>query len=582
MSHSPVSKISYIYTHHRTVGTTGYFSCEPSPAPALEEALSLFESRPNDSFLKQYLLRLLSLLDNKAFGKLLADFLDNDSDCQDAPALASLFLEWIQISPSPPDRSRQEALEKIASRKGRILIAAPPPAAAKCAAIANVNIHGHKLLSPEDMRVFYDLYSQGRLQEEADCLTEQKGFLEGERQKLLSHGQPPREKIDPKITFARAMGALQSAGLLAGPEMRHEASLSPIALLRDWRIDMDIENGNVSHSLRGASTAFGRGLSLAGARAACAMEIVERASAYASIENGVALCKVAKRTGNAELLHATCNGLEEAGLLALDTELFCQTANSRDIYFHWLEGANRMGEPIFVPAQLVFLFCNLDEPDILASPGSSGLASGNDLTEAKLSALAEILERSAHASTPFILENCFELSAHDARIRSLLEDYRARNIRVRFQDISLESGFPAYRCFVTAMDGRVAQATGANLDGKRAIISALTETPWPYVWAKPAPWGTPSGPGPGKLPLRMLEDLPDYSLPSTETNLALLENMLGQQGREPVYVDITRSDLHIPVVRALVPGLGMEADFDQFNAPSPTFFARWLLAGNLP
>ena len=179
------------------------------------------------------------------------------------------------------------------------------------------------------------------------------------------------------------------------------------------------------------------------------------------------------------------------------------------------------------------------------------------------------MERDAEATTPFRREGCFVLKSRDERLQALLDDYAARGIQIQFQDITTELGVPAYRCFVMSRRGEVAQATGANLCGSRAALAALTEVPWPY------PYGEPTGPALGGLPVRWLEDLPDYSLPSAEASCTLLERTLCAQGRTPLYVDISRKDLDMPVVRALVPGLELTADFDRFSRPSLRLLARY-------
>ena len=224
---------------------------------------------------------------------------------------------------------------------------------------------------------------------------------------------------------------------------------------------------------------------------------------------------------------------------------------------------------MLVPAQAVFLFCNLDEQSLFLAGGSTGLASGNTEAEARLAALTEIVERDAEATTPFSREGCFVLKSRDERLQALLDDYAARGIQIQFQDITTELGVPVYRCFVMSRRGEVAQATGANLCGSRAALAALTEVPWPY------PYGEPTGPALGGLPVRWLEDLPDYSLPSAEASCKLLEKTLCAQGRTPLYVDISRKDLDMPVVRALVPGLELTADFDRFSRPSLRLLARY-------
>lgn len=80
---------------------------------------------------------------------------------------------------------------------------------------------------------------------------------------LQADAGPAWQRPPPQETFLRALDALMEADLIVGPEMRHEASLSPIALLRAWRVDVGVSSGRQQYSLRGEATAYGRGLSLA-------------------------------------------------------------------------------------------------------------------------------------------------------------------------------------------------------------------------------------------------------------------------------------------------------------------------------
>ena len=76
--------------------------------------------------------------------------------------------------------------------------------------------------------------------------------------------------------------------------------------------------------------------------------------------------------------------------------------------------------------------------------------------------------------------------------------------------------------------------------------------------------------------MRDLEDLPDLSLPAPAAELRLLESVLEAQGRRPLYVDLTRADLDLPVVRALVPGLALTSEWERFSRPGLRLFARYL------
>ena len=69
--------------------------------------------------------------------------------------------------------------------------------------------------------------------------------------------------------------------------------------------------------------------------------------------------------------------------------------------------------------------------------------------------------------------------------------------------------------------------------------------------------------------MRMLEDLPDHSTGSAAGDLALLEAILKGRGFSPLYADLTKRELRLPVFRAIVPGLEIVSDFDRFTRISP-------------
>ena len=582
-----VPHTDYAYIHAETLATTGYFSCEPPSSLSLDDALAQLEETPLDDFLHQHLLRALSKKRPEELRDLAATCYDAAVDVFTRPALAGLLLEcalllpaWREaydaFAPFPAD-----AMTRLAPASPAIYLrAALQPergAVAVWSAAFRGNICGHHVLPRPDETDMPPLFSREALEKTAEEMSARAGVLAREHARMAAEHWTPRERPPAGETFLRAVDALMEAGFIDGPEMRHEASLSPIALLRSWRVDVSVRNGRLSHTLRGQATAYGRGLSLAQARASYAMEIVERASAYVSVGPGEEGSGglVLDRKLPLPLVRARYAELTARGRPALNPDLLPLEAPCPDAPLHWLTARSVDGGEVLVPAQAVFLFCNLDEPGLFLAGGSTGLASGNSLDEAKVAALTEIMERDAEATTPFSRARCFTLRSRDPRIQSLLEDYAARGIRVQFQDITTELGLPAYQCFVTAHDGVVARATGAGLNGARAALAALTETPWPYVWAQPAPFGRASGPGLAGLPERVLEDLPDYSLPSAEANRRLLECVLAAHGRSPLYVELSRADLALPVVRALIPGLELNAEWDGFSRPSLRFFARY-------
>ncbi|MDR2694869.1 MAG: YcaO-like family protein [Deltaproteobacteria bacterium] len=550
--------IHYTYAHSATEGTTGYFSCEPAADISFERALALLESAPQDEFLHRHLLRRCTALPLADLEALAPRALRGEK------ALAALLLECALLAPH---------LAPLAQRF------APDAATRFCASSPLIHLRWRQLEDRALHQAWNELFAANQTQlhpmphpEDSD-LPFPYADADSDRAAPVTLAQlcgqfrpPPGEARPPaRETAALALERLEEHGLLAGQEMRHEASLSPIALLRSWKLAVSVRNGALDYSLRGTATSYGRGLSLAAARASCLMEIVERASSYLSV-NGDELPQLARP---ARLVRERFSRLRDRAE-AIDPAALLPDVPYRDEALHWMPAAAaRDGRAVLVPLQAVGLFCNLDEPALFEAPGSTGLASGNTWEEAKESALTEILERDAEATTPYRRTLCFELCAQRPDLAALLEDYAARGIRIRFQSLTSEFGMPCFACFVVGNHGEVARACGAGLDGGRAALAALTETPWPY------PNGPLSGPGLRGLPQRLLEKLPVYDQGSAAANSALLEQVLLANGCEPLYVDLTRADLRFPVLRALVPGLAATAP-GAFGRVNRRLFANYL------
>lgn len=564
--------VSYIFTHARTEGATGWYACLPEFAESLERELARLASRPLDSFLRQKLLSDLAGLPASALQDLARRCLAPESpdasraETSDAEAwrgvVACLLLERAALG----DEARfQDFLEDL--RKAADVRLSPFPDILQGGNAGNEYWAGLIKNLPE--RPPAAILDASRFKNLPD-LEKWGGSLNRARAAFIFQGEA-KERPRPGETAVLARERLERAGLLLGPEMRHEASLSPIALLRQWQVNAEINHARHRHTLKGAATAFGRGLSLAQARASCLMEIVERASAHLSVRPG-------GEYGQGEVVGLVC---PRSLVYGSETELrgerlYTPMADGdwRDVPLYWLEGEDAAGGKVLAPAQAVFLFSNLDEASVYEREASTGLASGSSMPEARLAALAEILERDACATTLFDWRHCFIPASRDEKLQGLLDDYRAKRIFLVMQDISNESGFPVYRCIVRDAQGQACFASGAGLDGQKAALSALTETPWPYSWSSPFPSERISTPPPAGLPLRYLEDLPDFSSGFPEADLAMLEKLLIEQGRTPVYFDLSRADLQFPVARAFIPEMETNGEYGPFLSPGPRFFAR--------
>lgn len=383
----------------------------------------------------------------------------------------------------------------------------------------------------------------------------------------LKDALPPANPRRPlRETIDYALEVLGKADAFLGPAMEHKASLSPIARLRHWMVETRCVSGRMSNGLEGIQTCYGRGLVPDRAEASYAMELAERFSSYASFgTKGV-------------LGYARDYPLTFAEYARLDVDAVNPNEIRLEVPYagqklHWFEGHTPDGDggskPILIPAQFVFLFCNLDEQSLFSALGSTGLASGNTLAEAKVASLTEVIERDSDATVLFDPDRCFRIESDDPEVAKLLQAYEDDGINVWFLDVTPEFGVPCYKSVVLGRHGDVNKGSGCGLNGKSALLSALTETAYPYP-------GPKSGPAPEGLKVRKLEELPDYSTGSAEGDLMVLEKTLMDNGYQPSYVDLTRKDLKIPVTRAIVPGLELISDFDHYSRVSPRLFNNYL------
>ncbi|MFV0421314.1 YcaO-like family protein [Oleidesulfovibrio sp.] len=574
--HTPASDtkaMDYAYTLTGTEATTGYFSCEPPKGTTVADGIAWLESHPADDFMHLWLLRKLTDFEQKKLRSMIT------KEYKGKPVIEALLYEVCLLTPRLAG-----LLGRFADDAAQHLQQHTPLPYIKWSQLPDKdlnrewvelfrsNMHDHNMLPhPEDEELppLFDLETVsdlwlGRGQVSvADVREEVKASCtESDWQR------PPAQE-----TAMLALERLVENNIIGGVEMRHIASLSPIALLRQWQLDISVQAGANNHHLKGLATTYGRGLSLADARVSYAMEMVERASSYASVIDSGNGPEVTGRKQTYPVTVARYSELVSKGIEVVNPNDFPLEVPYQDEPLHWMEGRSPRPEGetvVLVPVQMVFLFCNLDEVSLYTAPGSTGLASGNIMEEAKVAALTEIIERDAEATVPYTRGGCFTLTTDDPKIKMLLDDYKARGIHLQFQDLTTGFEVPCYKAFVIGKDGNITRATGAGLDGRRAIVSCLTETPYPY----------PNGPEsaavlPG-IPERKMEDLPDMSLGCVHSNLALLERMFTANNRTPVYVDLSRSDLQFPVVRALVPGMELTADFTPFTRVNPRLYKAYL------
>ncbi len=549
-----------------TEAGTGYFSCLPPEDMEDDACFEMLQACPNDVFMRRHLLKRISTWPPEQVAARLREASAGDK------SLGALFYEAVLLY------ERFAPLRKTL-RPGKVRRAAgetPLPYLKSYLTRDQArhtrwierfreNLSHHRMLPPPEKS---GLPAPLPAEVTARADRERPGMA-AVRDSLLAAGLPEAPPRPPfEETTRIALSKLETLGIIAGDVQRHVASLSPIALIRQWRVDAAVRCGRHDHRIRGIQNAYGRGLSLPAAEASLAMEMIERCASFAAVDGD----SVPGYTREYPLRRARYSELVRSGIPALDPNGMALEAAYEDEPLYWIEGEGRdpsAAGPVWVPAQCVFLFCNLDEVQLFSALGSTGLASGNTMTEARLSALLEIIERDHEGTTPFHPSQCFTVETADPDIGPLLEGYRERGIHVQFQDLTSGMGVPCCKCFVREMGGGIVKGAGCHLNARQALVSAMTETPYAF------PYGPPSGPGMHGLVRVPLENLPDYSLGNSAADLLLVEQLLSAWGYHPVYVDLTRADVGLPVVRAIVPGMEITADFDRFSRVHPRLFANY-------
>ena len=249
---------------------------------------------------------------------------------------------------------------------------------------------------------------------------------------------------------------------------------------------------------------------------------------------------------------------------------------------NWMEGTHVVcGRKTLVPEDCVTLSSVLDDarwevPTLLRT--SNGLASGNTLTEAALHALLELVERDAlsdyHATGQ---ADMVALPCGIKEADRLFELFRAARNDVQLWRLPSRTDIPCFHAKVRSpMLPLTFTGAGSHTSVAIAVCRALTEAAQNrlgviagsrddissrlYEWEADIDRGSsfPSIPGrtvanPRGAPLAMAGDLASASLDHDLREVAI--RVWRVTGVHPILVDLTRSDIQVPVARMVAPGL---------------------------
>lgn len=246
----------------------------------------------------------------------------------------------------------------------------------------------------------------------------------------------------------------------------------------------------------------------------------------------------------------------------------------------WVKGAdlNEVGET-WVPASAVFHPYVSKHDLALFRTSTNGLASGNNLEEAILHGLCEVIERDAWSLAEGRRRmNGDIILPEDGPARELVDKFVTKGIEIHLKNLTSDIGVPT---IAAAADDVIMQdpalltlGIGTHLDPQIAALKAILEVAqsrltqihgaredtvkgehsrklgYERMKRINKMWLTESGPSVS------LSDLPKLDTDDIYDDLQVVRSRLNSRGfKSTVVVDLTRRELGIPVVRVIVPGL---------------------------
>ncbi len=319
------------------------------------------------------------------------------------------------------------------------------------------------------------------------------------------------------------------------------------------------DNSRTSHT--------GKGVSKTQAQVSLLMESIER---YSSEFRSEYLERLVQ--GPYQNLRSKYNVLDPGELIL---PRFTNFSANKDLYWVW--GYDIVNEEdILVPACSVYHPFHI-ETENLIDTHTNGLASGNTMEEAIFHGLTEIIERDAWSIAKFNheMDNALVVDDHPGHqfIIDLIEKFEKAEIQVTAKDITSDIGVPVIAAFSedlvhsnmipidgfgAHLDPRVAMARALlEMTTTRALfiqkygIKGLQETASHYY--RESYDADPRFYAHEKKYLGEIKS--EYSEDVLQDIQIILKKLRERGLKKVIVVDLTRSDVGIPTVRVIVPGM---------------------------
>jgi oxazoline/thiazoline synthase len=201
------------------------------------------------------------------------------------------------------------------------------------------------------------------------------------------------------------------------------------------------------------------------------------------------------------------------------------------------------------------------------SPDTNGCAAGATRTDALLGALLELVERDAVAIWWYnrLTRPAVDLASFDSpELRALQAGFAAVGRSVHLLDITTDIGIPAYAAVAPLADGsEPCFAAAAAVSSRQAACKAISEAAQICFWAARKEkdgdlltWlrSTNVNHSAYLRPCGSVAATPCSDL-APQAALDLCVRRLEAIGIDPLYVDLTRPEIGLPVIRTFAPGL---------------------------
>ncbi len=319
------------------------------------------------------------------------------------------------------------------------------------------------------------------------------------------------------------------------------------------------DHSNTSHT--------GKGVSKTQAQVSLMMEAIER------------YCSEFRDEYRSKLIRGSYTGLSHDFNTLDPQELILPSFSDfqTEHVLHWVRGFDISAqEEILVPAAAVYHPFHLDEKTPI-NTHTNGLASGNTMEEAIFHGMTEVIERDAWSIAKFNNEMNAALTVEDKPehqfIIELIRKFEKAGVEVTARDLTTDIGVPVIAAFSqdsvypnlmpfdgfgAHLDPRVAMARGLlELATTRAFfiqkhgLDSLQEN-IPFYYSE-ADLEDPRFYAPEQKRLGEMDS--HYSADILEDIKTVLKKLERCGLRRTVVVDLTRSDVGIPTVRVIIPGM---------------------------